>query len=203
VRRHVDALERQAHRLGLDHRLAVDLLLHEHEARVVVSRGHEGTLAPLALLGVDGALELLLGLRVLRERRPDELLPDERLPRLRDGRAERHVGAAGLLVGGEAASVVVRDDELHDRAEALAGQGVDELPDLRVALGHLASKPLADLEDRRLERLVAVLLLLGGRDACGYLVRHCECRFVARGDLGGLAQERLPPRIVMGRTIPD
>jgi hypothetical protein len=124
VRRHVDALERQAHRLGLDHAvLALDLLLHEHEARVVVGRGHERTLAPLALLRVDGGLELLLGLRVLRERRAHELRPDERLPRLRDGGTERDVRAAGLLVGGEAASVVVRDDELHDRAEGVARSG--------------------------------------------------------------------------------
>jgi hypothetical protein len=83
----------------------------------------------------------------------------------------------------------------------LSRQGVDELPTSASPSAHLAGEPLADLEDRCLERLVAVLLCLGRCDGSGRLVGDRQGGFVARGDLGGFGQEVCPPRFVGIREL--
>jgi hypothetical protein len=91
-----------------------------------VRRGDERPALPLTLLVVHGLLVTLLGLRVVRERLADPLGADERLPLVGDGVPERDVGLA-VLGGGEAALLVVRDNEADLVAKTLSGQRVNEL----------------------------------------------------------------------------
>lgn len=153
--RDVGALKRQTYRLRLD--LTRLHILNQRKASEVVGRGDKGTLAPLNLLVVHALLVHLFGVRMLSERSADELFANQISPMRRDDRTERRVGAAGVPIRSEAALLVIGDDELDLVADPLAGRGVDELAGLSLLVLNLTGERLADLEDRRGEKIVVDL----------------------------------------------
>jgi hypothetical protein len=196
----VGALEREARRANLV--LFAFEAGNDHEAREVVGRLDRRTRLPLTLLVVDGRLELLLGVWVLRERRADPFLTEEVGPALGDRVGPRDVGLARVAVGGKATLLVVGRDEADRRADAFTGQRVDELASLGVAVLNLTREALADLVERDyLERLSVELGVLLRNERVVLLLGEALGEVVALGDEVLRGRDDRSFLVVSGRVI--